>query len=174
MFYSNLNSPTKKKPKLLDQVRTALRTLHYSQRTEEAYVNWIKRFILFHNKRYPAEIGEREIQEFLNHLAVNKRVAASTQNQALCAIVFLYHQVLKRNIGDLGHELIWAKKAKRLPVVLTREEVKALFEHLSGVPRLMAGLLYGAGLRLRECLQLRIFIKRILPKVTEVFGYLMH
>ena len=100
---------TTEKPKLLDQVRCAIRTRHYSRRTEEAYVNWIKKFILFHKKRHPAEMGEKEISEFLNHLAVKVNVAASTQNQALCAIVFLYQHVLKRDIGEFEN-LIWAKR----------------------------------------------------------------
>jgi len=144
-----------KKPKLLDQVRQTIRTRHYSLRTEEAYVHWVKRFVLFHNKRHPVGMGEKEIGEFLNDLASHKRVAASTQNQALCALSFLYKHVLKQDLGQL-EGLVWAKKRKRLPVVLTREEVQALFAHLTGVPRLMAGLLYGSGLRLRECLRLRV------------------
>jgi len=144
-----------KKPKLLDQVRQTIRTRHYSLRTEEAYVHWVKRFVLFHNKRHPVGMGEKEIGEFLNDRASHKRVAASTQNQALCALSFLYKHVLKQDLGQL-EGLVWAKKRKRLPVVLTREEVQALFAHLTGVPRLMAGLLYGSGLRLRECLRLRV------------------
>src|SRR3990172_6941945 len=111
------------KPKLLEQLRQAIRTRHYSPRTEQAYVHWIKRFILFHKKRHPSEMGEKEISNFLNHLAVKCNVSASTQNQALCAIVFLYKQVLRQDIGPLG-ELVWAKKPIKLPVVLTREEVK--------------------------------------------------
>jgi len=100
--YTKTNYRIKNKPKLLDQVRSAIRTRHYSIRTEEAYINWIKRFILFHNKRHPNEMGEREINQFLSYLAEKKNVSASTQNQALCAIIFLYKHVLKKDIGDLG------------------------------------------------------------------------
>lgn len=128
---------------------------HYSYRTEQAYVHWIKKYIHFHKKRHPQELGEAEISEFLTHLATQQRVSSSTQNQALCAIVFLYKQVLGGDVGNL-RELVWAKKPIKLPVVLTREEVKRIFAQLNGVPRLMVGLLYGSGLRLRECLQLRV------------------
>lgn len=145
----------KPKPKLLDQVRAAIRAKHYSHRTEEAYTQWIRRFVLFHNKRHPAEMGEYEINQFLTHLAVKENVAASTQNQALCGILFLYREVLNREIGDIG-AVTWAKKPKRLPVAFTREEVKAILSHLSGKHWLMASLLYGAGLRLIECLKLRV------------------
>jgi len=143
------------KPKLLEQVRNAIRTKHYSIRTEQAYVQWIRRFILYHNKRHPRDMAEKEINEFLTYLAVKAKVAASTQNQALCAVLFMYKEVLKKDIGDLG-ELIWAKKPKKLPVVLTRHEVKALLSQLSGTYWLMATLLYGSGLRLIECLRLRV------------------
>jgi integron integrase len=112
-------------------------------------------FVLFHNKIHPEEMGEIEINQFISHLAVKENVSASTQNQALCAIIFLYKHVIKKDIDDLG-TVVWAKKSEKLPVVLTREEVKLLFTHLTGVARLMAGLLYGSGLRLRECLGLRI------------------
>jgi integron integrase len=149
------NHQPKQKPKLLDQVRGAIRAKHYSHRTEEAYIQWIKRFILFHNKRHPAEMGETEINQFLTHLAVKENVAASTQNQALSAILFLYREVLRRQIGDLG-TVTWAKKPKRLPVFFTRQEVKAVLSHLTGTHWLMASLLYGAGLRLIECLKLRV------------------
>ncbi len=114
------------KPKLLDRVRIEIRTRRYSLRTEEAYVQWIRRFILFHGKRHPAEMAESEINKFLNHLAIGKNVAASTQNQALCAILFLYRQVLKKSVGEL--DLVWAKKSKRVPVVLTPEEVVAILQ----------------------------------------------
>jgi len=145
----------KPKPKLLDQVRAAIRAKHYSHRTEEAYVQWIKRFIFFHNKRHPAEMGEQEINQFLTHLAVKGNVASSTQNQALSAILFLYREVLKQEIGRLDG-VTWAKKPIRRPVVFTREEAKAVLVNLSGVHWLMASLLYGCGLRLTECLQLRV------------------
>ena len=144
-----------KKPKLLDQLREALRSRHYSRRTEQTYCHWVKRFIFFHNVRHPAEMAEPEINAFLTHLAVKDRVAASTQNQALSALLFLYRHVLEREIGDLG-EVIRARKPKRLPVVMTREETKAVLGHLQGDKWLMASLLYGAGLRLMECLRLRV------------------
>lgn len=143
------------KPKLLDQVRLALRARHYSRRTEEVYVMWIKRFIFFHGVRHPAEMGEPEINAFLTHLALKERVSASTQNQALSALLFLYRHVLSREVGDLG-EVIRTRKPTRLPVVLTREEVKAVLTGLQGDKWLMASLLYGAGLRLMECLRLRV------------------
>ena len=149
------NTTVEKKPKLLDQVRNTLRTKHYSIKTEKAYVHWIRRFILFHNKRHPKEMGEREINQFLTHLAVKEKVAASTQNQALCAIVFLYKQVLKIDLGDFG-DITWAKKTAKLPVVFTREEVTKVLNQLSGTNLIMAMLLYGSGMRLSECLQLRV------------------
>jgi integron integrase len=143
------------KPKLLETVRMAIRTRHYSRRTEEAYVSWIKRFILFHGKRHPAEMGEVEMNAFLTHLAVNGNVSASTQNQALSALLFLYRHVIGREVGDLG-EVIRARKPTRLPVVMTREEVKAVLANLTGDKWLMASLMYGSGLRLMECLRLRV------------------
>jgi integron integrase len=142
------------KPKLLDQVRQAARARHYSTRTEKVYVVWIKRFILFHGKRHPLEIGEPEINQFLTDLAVNKKVSASTQNQALSAILFLYQRVLDKPLEWIN-PAVRAKKPKRLPVVLTREEVKAILHLMEGTPKLVATLLYGAGLRLNECLELR-------------------
>ena len=142
-------------PKLLDQVRDAVRTLHYSIRTEEAYVLWARKFILFHGKRHPREMGEQEVGEFLTHLAVNRDVAASTQNQALSALLFLYRVVLERPLEGLG-DVARAKRPARLPVVLTREEVRAVLAGLAGPKRLMAGLMYGSGLRLMECLRLRV------------------
>ena len=143
------------KPKLLDQVRQAIRTRHYSYKTEKAYVGWIKRFIFFHNKRHPAEMGESEIGRFLSSLATDRHVSASTQNQALNAILFLYHGVLGKDIGYVNG-VVRAKKSHRLPVVLTREEIKALVSQLDGTDWLMAMLLYGAGLRLMECCRLRV------------------
>ena len=143
------------KPKLLDQVRDAIRTRHYSHRTEEAYVGWIRRFILFHNKRHPAEMGKAEIEQFLTALAVKRHVAASTQNQALAAMLFLYKDVLACDPGWLD-DVVRAKRPKRLPVVLTRPEVEALLAALDGVAWIMAMLLYGSGLRLMECLRLRV------------------
>ena len=117
--------------KLLDRVRDAIRARHYSLRTEEAYVGWVRRFILFHNKRHPAEMGEPEINEFLTHLAVAENVAASTQNQALSGILFLYQEVLGRNL-DRIEGVVRAKKPRRLPVVLSRDEVRAVLGRFSG------------------------------------------
>jgi integron integrase len=147
--------PEARKPKLLDQVREVIRTRHYSLRTEEAYVGWIKRFIFFHGKRHPLEMGQQEIVQFLSALAVKEHVSASTQNQALCALLFLYREVLARDIGWL-EDIVRAKRPRRLPVVLTRQEVKMLLGALQGVNWIMASLLYGAGLRLLECLRLRV------------------
>jgi integron integrase len=142
------------KPKLLDELRTALRVHHYSKRTEEAYVNWIKRFIIFHGKKHPAELEAGQIRSFINYLAVNKNVSSSTQNLALCAIVFLYKKVLKKEIGDIG--IVWSKKPKRLPVVFTKGEVKKVLNNLYGTPWIVGNLLYGSGLRLMECLRMRV------------------
>ena len=142
-------------PKLLDRVRERIRFKHYSIRTEDSYVQWIKRFILFHGKRHPAEMGAVEVEAFLTHLAVEGNVAASTQNQARSALLFLYKEVL-------GSELPWlnnveqAKKPRRLPVVLTEEEVRDVLGNLDGVHWLVAALLYGSGLRLMEALRLRV------------------
>jgi integron integrase len=155
MSQDSQNPTIVKKPKLLNQVRHALRTKHYAVKTEEAYVHWIKRFILFHNKRHPKEMGEKEINEFLTHLAVKEKVAASTQNQALSAIVFLYKHILKIELGNFGN-VVWVKKPAKLPVVFNREEVTKVLNQLSGTNLIMAMLLYGGGLRLSECLQLRV------------------
>jgi len=142
-------------PKLLEQVREVIRVRHYSLRTEETYLRWTKRFILFHGKRHPREMGVQEVQQFLSHLAVEGRVAASTQSQALSALLFLYQQVLKQDIGSID-EVVRAKQPHRVPVVLTQDEVRTVLRHLSGTPWIMATLLYGAGLRLMECLRLRV------------------
>ena len=142
-------------PKLLDRLRDTLRRRHYSLATEEAYAGWCRRFILFHNKRHPDAMGEAEIRDFLTHLAVDGRVAASTQNQALNAIVFLYSQVLERELGSFG-QVERAKRPERLPVVLTREEIKRILVALDGVPRLIGELLYGGGLRVMEAMRLRV------------------
>ncbi|HSB12025.1 MAG TPA: integron integrase [Blastocatellia bacterium] len=142
-------------PKLIDQVRAVIRLKHYSLRTEEAYWNWIKRFILFHNKRHPNDLAEAEIASFLTHLAVNKKVSASTQNQALSAILFLYNEVLKKDL-DWIDNIHRAKRPSRLPVVFTRQEVQSILLNLEGTKWLMTSLLYGAGLRLTECLRLRV------------------
>ena len=140
---------------LLDQVREAIRTRHYSRSTEQAYVHWIRRYILFHGKRHPAEMAEEEIKAFLTHLAVRRRVSASTQNQALSAILFLYRNVLQKELAWI-EGIVRAKRPIRLPVVLTRAEVSRVIKEMSGTPRLVASLLYGSGLRLMECLHLRI------------------
>ena len=154
--------PTDKK--LLDQVRDAIRLKHYSIRTEEAYVNWVKRYVLFHHKRHPTEMGASEVEAFLTHLAVNENVAASTQNQALSALLFLYREVLHKDLGPI--DALRAKEPKRLPTVLTKEEVHCVLGHLSGTHLLMAKLLYGSGLRLMECVRLRVkdldFAQRII------------
>lgn len=142
-------------PKLLDRVRIAIRTRHYSLRTEEAYVGWIRRYIFFHNKKHPLEMGEPEINAFLSQLAVKDHVSASTQNQALCALLFLYRHVLEKPFPTLEN-LIRAKRSDRLPVVMTRAEVKKVLQRLDGVNRVMGMLLYGSGMRLLECLRLRV------------------
>jgi len=141
--------------KLLEQVSDALRVKHYSYRTEKTYLDWIKRFILFHNKRHPKEMGAPEIQAFLVHLATERSVSASTQNQALSAVLFLYRHVLHMDI-DLPAKFFRASKSKKLPVVLTHQEAMAVIGKMSGVPQLMTKILYGSGLRIAECLNLRI------------------
>src|SRR5262249_29189038 len=135
------------KPRLLDRVRAAIRARHYSRRTEQAYVHWIKRYIFFHGKRHPAEMGATEVTAFLTSLAVRDNVAASTQNQALAALLFLYRVVLGVELPWLD-EIVHAKRAQYLPVVLTREEVRAVLRGLNGLPRVMAGVLYRSGLPL--------------------------
>jgi integron integrase len=142
-------------PKLLDRVRAATRRLHYSRRTERAYVYWIKRFIFHHGIRHPAEMGGVEVRAFLSHLAVTKGVSSSTQNQALNALVFLYSRVLDRPLGTIP-EIERAKRPVKLPVVLTRREVAEVLAEMDGVPQLVCRMLYGAGLRLLECLTLRV------------------
>jgi integron integrase len=141
--------------KLLDQVRDHLRLKHYALRTEEAYVDWIRRFILFHHKRHPAEMDAPEVEAFLTHLAVDENVAASTQNQALGALLFLYHEVLRKDLSR-PLELLRARGSRRLPTVLTPTEVRAVLNQLTGMHLLMAQILYGSGLRLMECLRLRV------------------
>jgi len=145
----------RRKKKLLDRVRDAIRVKHYSIRTEQAYVNWVRRFILFHDKRHPKDMGADEIEEYLTYLAVDRNVAASTQNQALSALLFLYQNVLKKDL-DRPVDAVRAKKPKRLPTVLTREEAQQVLAAMSGTSQLIAKLLYGAGLRLIECLRLRV------------------
>jgi len=142
-------------PKLLDIVRTELRTRHYSIRTEKAYLGWIKRFILFHNKQHPSNLGTSEIRSFINYLAIKKKVSASTQNQALQSILFLYKQILKTEVGWI-EEIKRVERIRHIPVVFSRKEAKIILSNMKGVTRLIASLLYGSGLRLNECLRLRI------------------
>jgi integron integrase len=139
----------------MDQVSDAIRTKHYSYRTEQTYKDWIKRYILFHGKRHPKDMGAPEIQAFITHLAVEKNVAASTQNQALSAVIFLYRHVLRIEV-DIPSDIVRAEKSKTLPVVLTRQEALAVISKMSGVPQLMTRILYGSGLRLMECVRLRL------------------
>ncbi len=148
-------TPHGRQPRLLEQVHEAIRRLHYSRRTEETYVHWVRRFIYWSGKRHPATLGEPEVTAFLSHLATERKVAAATQNQALAALLFLYKQVLGRELGWFD-DLVRAKRPVRLPVVLTRGEVAALLAQLKGAHWLMASILYGAGLRLMECLRLRV------------------
>jgi integrase len=149
---------TRQKPpakKLLDQVRDAIRTKHYALRTEEAYVNWVRRFILFHGKRHPKDMGGPEIEAFLTHLAVEGHVSASTQNQALSALLFLYGTVLHLEL-DYPIDSVRAKPSQHLPEVLTKDEARQVIAQLSGIYQLQAKLLYCSGLRLLECLRLRV------------------
>jgi len=147
----NNNTP----PKLLDQVRDRIRVKHYSIRTETQYVQWIKRFILFHGKRHPIEMGAAEVEAFLSHLAVVGQVSASTQNQALSALLFLYKEVLLIDLPWLDN-VVRAKRPQRLPCVLTRTEARNVLTRISGIYGLMANLLYGTGMRLMECVRLRV------------------
>lgn len=142
-------------PRLLDRVRARLRTLHYSFRTEEAYLGWIKRYIIFNGKRHPEGMGEVEVTAFLSDLAVRRQVSASTQNQALSAVLFLYRELLGRDL-PLLEGVAHARRPKRLPAVLSRAETRSVLAQLDGAKWLMASLLYGAGLRLMECLRLRV------------------
>jgi integron integrase len=156
MMNSTKSTPAKPSEKrLLDVVRDAIRTKHYSIRTEEAYVNWVRRFILFHGKRHPKDMGGPEIEAFLTHLAVEGHVSASTQNQALSALLFLYRAVLHQDI-DHSIDAVRAKPSQHLPEVLTKEEARPVISQMSGIYQLQARLLYGSGLRLLECLRLRV------------------
>lgn len=143
------------KPKLLEQVKTHLRSLHYSRRTEESYVNWIKRFILFHNKTHPEKLGKDDIRKFLNYLAVERNVSASTQNQALQGILFLYKEIIHKDVGWVD-DIKRPTKPKHIPVVFTKAEAHSIIQNMEGLPKLIAGLLYGSGLRLSEALRLRV------------------
>jgi integron integrase len=150
-----ISSQSGKPPKLLDRVRVALRVRHYARRTEDAYLGWIRRYIHYHGVRHPDEMGAVEVVEFLSHLAVDRQVTASTQNQALSALLFLYRTVLGRELEGLD-SAVRARAPARLPVVMTREEVRAVLSERRGEHALIGGLLYGSGLRLLECLRLRI------------------
>ena len=143
------------KPRLLDRIRQAIRVRHYSYRTEQAYIQWVKRYIYFHGMRHPEELSESHIGAFLTHLAVSRNVSASTQNQALNAIVFLYKHVLTRPLGDITNG-VRAKRPRRMPTVFSESEITRIFQHLDGRNWVIASLLYGAGLRLLECLRLRV------------------
>ncbi len=142
-------------PKLFEQVRHTLRRRNYALRTQKIYVNWIKRFILFHNKKHPRDMNTTEIEQFLTHLAVNEHVAPSTQNQALAALLFLYQQVFHQEL-DRPINATRAKKQARLPVVINKDEIKRVIAHLSDPYQLMSQLLYGSGLQLMECVRLRV------------------
>ncbi len=142
-------------PRLLDQLRIHLRTRHYSIRTEQAYIDWARRFILFHDKRHPRTLGAVDVEAFLSHLAVNRNVSASTQNQAKAALLYLYKQVLGIDLPWLD-EVVQAKSPKRLPIVLTQHEVRELLEAMNGPMWVIVSLLYGTGMRLLECLRLRV------------------
>ena len=148
-------APAPREPRLLDQVRAAIAARHYSRRTERAYVDWIVRYIEFHHRRHPREMSEREVTAYLSHLATERQVAASTQNQALAALLFLYREVLGLDLPWLN-DVVRAKRSVRIPVVLSRDEVAALLRQLDGTPHLVALLMYGSGLRLLEAMQLRI------------------
>ena len=141
-------------PRLLERVRQAIRIRHYSPKTEKAYTNWIRRFVIFHGKRHPDDLGATEVSAFLSYLALTRKVSASTQNQALSALIFLYREVLERDLPWLD-DIVRAKRPVRVPLVLTVDEVSALLEHLHGVHWLVASLLYGSGLRLMEAMRLR-------------------
>jgi integron integrase len=143
------------KPRLFDEVRRVCRVRHLSLRTEQAYLQWIRRYIFFHQKRHPREMGEDEIRQFISHLAVDGQITASTQTVALSALLFLYRDVLKKELPYVSN-IERAQKPKRLPVVFTRGETKRIFAELEGTHWLIAGLLYGSGLRLMECLRLRV------------------
>ncbi|MCC6299080.1 MAG: integron integrase [Anaerolineales bacterium] len=147
------NRPQSKK--LLEQVSDAIRIKHYSLRTEKTYIEWIRRFILFHNKRHPKDMGADEIQAFIAYLATQRTVSASTQNQALSAVMFLYRHVLKKDV-DLPSDSFRAQKSKTLPVVLTHQEAMLVIGKMTGVTQLMTKILYGSGIRLTECLRLRV------------------
>ncbi len=151
---TNMESYPQKSP-FLEEVRQVLRVQHYAIRTEKSYIDWIRRFILFHGKRHPCEMGEAEVATFLTHLSVNRKVAPGTQGQALNALVFLYRKVLNQPMGEI-QGIVRARKKERIPVVLTQAEVAGLLSRLEGTHWLVACVLYGSGLRLMECIRLRV------------------
>jgi len=146
----------KKPKKLLGQTRDIFRTRHYSYRTEQSYIAWMRRYIFFHNKRHPKDLGVAEIEAFLTHLAVKGNVAAATQNQAFNAVLFLYQEVLGTSLTDKNISAVWAKRKRNIPVVLSMSEVKKVLALLQGKQKLMARLIYGGGLRVMECVRLRV------------------
>ena len=158
-------------PRLLDQVRAVVRAKHFSLSTERAYVGWIRRFILFHNKRHPSELAEEEIRQFISHLAVEQRISASTQTVALSSVLFLYRDVLKQGLPYI-ERIERAKPAHKLPVVFTRTEVRSVLAHMNGTSFLVAGLLYGAGLRLSEAV--RVARSAIASAIDEQTGCPVH
>ncbi len=155
LSFTSIPNELQSKPKLLEQVGIEIQARHYSPRTEKTYIHWVKEYIFFHNKIHPNKLSEKDVNRFLSYLATDKHVSASTQNQALSAILFLYKHVLHRELGDFGN-VIRAKRSKKIPVVFTNIEVRAIINHLENEKRLMVHLLYGSGLRLMECLRLRV------------------
>ncbi len=151
----NPATPPTQKRKLLDRMRDALRVRHLAASTEEAYVHWVRRFILYNNKRHPKELGKREVEAFLTYLAVDRHVSSSTQNQALSAILFLYRHVLELELGWL-EEVVRAKRSSYVPTVFTHDEAKAILRQMTGINGLIARLLYGSGMRGSEALRLRV------------------
>ena len=152
---NNIYHVVEKGPKLLDILRDEIWARHYSPKTERTYANWVKQYIIFHGKTHPNDLDEKDVNRFLTYLATKRHVSASTQNQALSAILFLYKNVLHKELGDFGN-VIRAKRSKKIPTVFTKDEVKRILIHLIDEKQLMASLLYGSGLRLTECLRLRV------------------
>ena len=138
------------KRKLLDQVRDKIRFKHYSIKTEQSYIGWMKRYIIFHNKRHPQEMGKDEIEQFLTWLAVKQKVSPTTQNQAFSALLFLYREIFKIDMKDWNIQALRAKERKHIPVVLTKDEVKEIIDHIGGIYQLIVKLMYGCGLRMSE------------------------
>jgi integron integrase len=155
LSHLGLQPEPERKYRLMEQLRNKLRTRHYSTRTETAYCAWVRRFILFHDRRHPVSMGEAEIAKFLTDLATHRKVSASTQNQALHAILFLYRHVLRLPLGYVT-DIARVRRPRRLPIVLSQSEVRVLLEAMRGVPRLCATLMYGSGLRVSECMSLRV------------------